>query len=254
MLSEERRDRIMSIIREKKRVTVTELSQHFSVSGETIRRDFDIMERNGLVKKIYGGAVIKNSVTINAPRKILTSLFQQEKRRIAHAAAKQIRPGECIFLDHSTTVYEMCQFIDDIPLTVITNSLSIMVYFAEKKQVRLVCPGGNYNADLDGFQGFETIRYLKTHSFDKSFLSCKTVDKKMGLCEADENVSETKKTVLNNSREVFLLADHTKLDRNAFVSYAPLKAINCIITDIQLNQSWKEFLKESHIQYIECPE
>lgn len=252
MLSVERRETIHKILREKKSVGVTELAQYLNVSSETIRRDLDAMEKQGLLKKIYGGAVIKDAVTTSASSKILETLFVEEKQAIAKTAASFIRPGECIFLDHSTTVGEICQFIKDIPLTIMTNSLKVINYFSESSNIRLVIPGGNYNPTFSAITGLETIHFLQRHNLDKSFFSCRTLDLKNGLGEADENIAELRRNIILSTKENYLLVDHTKLNRVAFLSNPALEQIDYIITDDSLPEEWPEKLNELQVQYIEC--
>lgn len=171
---------------------------------------------------------------------------------IAKAAAKFIRPGECIFLDHSTTVGEMCSFIKNIPLTIMTNTLNVINYFSESPQIHLVIPGGNYNPTLSAITGLETIHFLQHHNLDKAFFSCRTLDLKSGLGESDEIIAELRKTIIQSTKENYLLVDHTKLNRVAFLSNKMLDQIDYIITDDTLPKEWIESLEQMQIKYIEC--
>lgn len=122
MISAERRERIRTILLEKKSVTVAEIAALFQVSTETIRRDFDVLSDEGFLKKSYGGATLAPRKGTVISRQIKSGLMLESKRRMAKGAAGLVKPNDCIFLDHSTTVYEMCEEIAHMPLTVMTNS------------------------------------------------------------------------------------------------------------------------------------
>lgn len=254
MLSGERRNIIRNTLLEKKNITVSDMVDIFGVSSETIRRDLEFLEEEGFLIKTYGGASLKDRVSSNVPKRILSGILVENKRRMAVAAAKRIRPNECIFLDHSTTVYEMCPLIEKIPLTIMTNSLNVMSYFAESENIHLVALGGNFNATAYAFFGLETIRFLQKHMVDKAFLSCRGVSLNRGLSEGSDIIAEMRKSIISNSVQSFLLADHTKIGKNAFISSCPLSAVSCLITDEKLNCEWSDGLNEMHIKYIECTE
>ncbi len=252
MLSSERKDIILSILMEKKNITVSDMAARFNVSTETIRRDFDSMEKAGFLIKSYGGASLKANVSTTSSKKALRSIMVDCKRRLSKAAANFIRPNECIFLDHSTTVFEMCQFIEDIPLTVMTNSLSVINHFADNGNITLVTPGGTFNNNTYSFFGLDSIKFLQSHNLDRAFISSQTVDLKKGIGDSNEMIAELRRQVILNSTTNYLLADNTKLDRSAFVTSAHLTDFDCFITNLSLPQEWRSFFRESNIKYIEC--
>ena len=103
MLALERRNLILEKLQEEKRVVVSELSQLYSVSEETIRRDLDKLEKEGLATKSYGGAVINEDVGIDLPFNIRKNQNVQGKQKMAEIAASMVNDGDHIFLDASTT-------------------------------------------------------------------------------------------------------------------------------------------------------
>lgn len=254
MLSGERRTIIRNTLLEKKNIAVSDMVEIFGVSSETIRRDLEFLEQEGFLIKTYGGASLKDRVNSNVSKRILSGILVENKRRMAIAAAKQIRPNECIFLDHSTTVYEMCPLIEKMPLTIMTNSLSVMDYFAQSENIHLVAPGGNFNSTAYAFFGLEAIKFMQKHMVDKAFLSCRGVSLDRGLSEGSDIIAEMRKSVIANAVQSFLLVDHTKIGKNAFISSCPLSEVSCLITDEKLNRKWSDCLNEMHLKYIECME
>lgn len=252
MLSVERREEIKNILLEKKNITVADMASRFNVSAETIRRDLNELANEGFLKKTYGGASYKPRVNVFVPQRILSGIRVESKQHIASTAAQLVQPNDCIFLDHSTTVYEICPFIINLPLTVMTNSLIVINFLSHLKNIHLVTPGGNFNINAGGFFGFETIKFLQNHNFDKAFLSCRALDMKRGLRDSDELIAETRKSIIKSSTESYLLADSTKIGQKAFVSTAVLSEITGIITDAVLDNEWIACLKENHVKYIQC--
>ena len=254
MLAIERRNQIRNIILEKKNVTVQSLSVLFSVSTETIRRDLDLLETDGVIIKTYGGATLKNHVKALVSTKDLSTIFVDSKRRMARSIASHIKPNDSIFIDHSTTAFELCPLIEHLPITVISHSLRVLEYLSGKDNIQLICPGGNLNNKLNAFFGLETLAFLKKHSFDKAFLSCRTIDLKKGLCDAEEFSAEVRSIVVKNSTTSYVLADQTKFDRSAFVTICPVRDISYVVTDFKLSGQWTRMLDDFGVRYLESTE
>lgn len=252
MLSIERRERIKEILLEKKNVTVAEMADIFAVSTETIRRDFEILSKEGFLIKTYGGAslVFKKNITVS--QKVKSSILREEKKQMAMYAAEFIQPGDCIFLDHTTTVFELCHFISNIPLTVMTNSLPAMEVLSQQSNISLCIPGGDFDAKSQAFFGIETIQYLKRYCFDKAFISCTSLDTSYGIYDAGDMIAEFHRSILRCADKKFLIADHTKFGKSAFAKMSSLDNVDVLITDKEVSGSWKKYVGEQNIQLIEC--
>lgn len=252
MLTVQRRDEIKKILLERKSITVLEMSKHFRVSTETIRRDFVSLSNEGFLDKSYGGATLKTRVSLQTPQQIKSGIMLENKRRIANAAASLIHPNDCIFLDHSTTVYEICKEIENLPLTVMTNSLYIMYYFSRNSNIKLVCPGGHFDTNTQGFLGLETLNFLSNHYFDKVFFSCRSLDMESGLCDSTEETAALRRTIIAQSEAAYLLVDHSKFDKRSFTHIANVEELECIVTDEAVSERWYSFLEIQGVHYIEA--
>ncbi len=252
MLSIERREKLKQVFLQKKSVTVEDMAKEFNVSTETIRRDFNSLSDEGFITKTYGGATLKYRANSLVTHQEKTGILVENKRLMARQAAKFIQPNDCIFLDHSTTVYELCNEIENIPLTVITNSLFIINRLAGISNIKLISPGGNFVMSEQGFFGLEAVRYLQRHHMDKAFISCRSLDMKRGLNDSDEIVSEMRRSIINSANYTYLLADHTKFGKSAFISTSDFSSIRYLITDKPLDKEWRDFLKEEHVKIYEC--
>lgn len=250
MISAERRERIKTILLERKSITVAEMAQLFEVSTETIRRDFEALSDEGFLVKSYGGATLAMRKNTIVSQRVKSGIMTDVKKEMAGIAVSCIKPNDCIFLDHSTTVFEMCEALADMPLTVMTNSLSVMNRFCDCPNIRLISPGGNFDVVSQAFFGLEAVGYLNRHCVDKAFLSCKTLDLKRGMNDADEMVAELRKSIVENSDYTYLLADHTKFGKTAFVQTCTLDRIDALITNRPLPEEWSLQMEEDHVEVM----
>lgn len=250
MVSVLRKEELKRIITEKKAVTVSEMATYFSVSTETIRRDLDALEKEGIIKKSYGGASLIRHVSSAITQKEKLSLLVEEKQHIAQNAASFIHPNDCIFLDSSTTVLSICPYLEDVPITVVTNSLPIINALSNKSNIKLISIGGAFDSQTQSFLGQELVVYLNNHCFDKSFFSCRCIDAEKGLCDSSDEIANMHRLIISNSRENFLLADHTKLGRTAFSGICSLDKINHFITDKPLSSQWNTIFSNLNIDIV----
>lgn len=244
MLTIERRAQLKRIIFDRKTVSVSEMADYFSVSLETIRRDLAVLEAEGLITKSYGEATLRrNESSLTTYEERLTYNLEA-KRSIAREAVRLIQPHDCIFVDHSTTALRLSEFLPDISLTIVTNSQAVISAFSSHKNAVLICTGGVYDNSDQGFFGVDTVNYLQNHFFDKAFLSCRSIDIGRGVCASKESVSEMWRQAINSSKQVFLLLDHTKIGRPAFILVSTFSKISRIITDQPLSDEWSQYLDE----------
>ena len=143
MLALERRNLILEKLQAEKRVVVSELSQLYDVSEETIRRDLDKLEKEGLAIKSYGGAVINEDVSIDLPFNVRKNQNVTGKQKMAELAASLVKDGDHIFLDASTTAVFVAKALKEKErLTVITNSMEILLELADVSGWNIISTGG----------------------------------------------------------------------------------------------------------------
>ena len=252
MLTIERREKIKEVLLAKKNVTVAEMAELFGVSTETIRRDFEALSSEGFLIKTYGGASLLLKKNITVSQKIKSAVMKEEKQRMARAAVGLLKPNDCFFMDHSTTVFNMCDYFSDMPLTVMTNSLPVMENVTQHGGIRLCAPGGDFDQKSQAFFGIETLQYLKRHCFDYAFISCTSLDLGYGIYDSDDMIAEVHRCIIECADRVCLMVDHTKFSRSAFTRTCPLTGIDLLITDQKVDEDWRNLLKEYDIQLVEC--
>lgn len=253
MLTIERREKLKEIIISKKTVTVAEMARKFSVSKETIRRDFEVLDGEGFLIKSYGGATLVPKKNVLVSQRIKSEIMVEEKKRMTKAAAELIRPNDCIFLDHSTTVFTMCEYLLRMPLVVMTNSLPVMQFFSEAENIHLCATGGDFHIPAQAFLGGAAVAYMRGYSLDKAFISCSCVDPVQGATDSTALVAELHREIIACSDTVCLFADRTKLNRTSFVKTCTLDKIDYLVSDIKLSEEFKSSLEIAGVCLKECP-
>ena len=166
MLAIERRNEILEKLQNDRRVVVSELSQIYEVSEETIRRDLDKLVQDGFAIKSYGGAVINENVNIELPFNIRKNRNIVGKQHIAELVSEQIKDGDSIMLDASSTaVYVAKTLLEQGKknLTVLTNSVEIIIELFGAQDWKVLSTGGESREGSFALVGYQTDRMLRSY-------------------------------------------------------------------------------------------
>lgn len=248
MLVAERYDMIVRLVNEKGSMRVTELSEQCQVTEETIRRDLDRLERQGLLRRSHGGAVSVKDEQPETPFSEREITYAEEKRRIAREAIKLIQPQDRIILDASTTAWYMAESLPDIPLTVLTNSIRVATQLSNKEKIDVISTGGLLLSRSLSFVGPLAERSLDTYYVDKVFLSCKGIHAERGVSESNEMQGRVKQKMVGMADKVILLADASKFGVQAFTHVMDLSEVHELITDRRLSPETIAQYQEQSIQ------
>lgn len=250
MLAIERRNEILEKLQLEKRVVVSELSQHYKVTEETIRRDLEKLENDGFVIKSYGGAVLNEHSVLELPFNIRKNQNIVEKQRIATQVAKLVRDGEAIMLDtSSTSVYIARELKEKKKLTVITNSVEIIVELLDVPGWNVISTGGVSREKSFSLVGPHTDAMIRSYHVDKAIVSCKGIDLDAGMTDSDEQDVSSKKMMLKAARERILVVDSTKFGEVAFTKVGDWTDITKLVTDKKPSQQWLQVMDQ---QRVEC--
>jgi DeoR/GlpR family transcriptional regulator of sugar metabolism len=253
MLAIERRQKISEIILEKKSVKVPELSQLFDVTEETIRRDLEKLEKKGILMRTYGGAILCDSTTEDPPFTVRVTKNKLGKQKIAKKVAEWIQDGETIMLDSSSTALEVAKNIKDKRnLTVITNSIHVIMEFSQIEHCNVISTGGLLKPASMSFVGSVAENTISNYYVNKAILSCKGIDKSIGIMESNEMEKEIKKIMAKSAQNVYLVVDHTKFDKVAFVKMFEIDEIDILFTEDKLSEDWEEILRNKNIHLEYC--
>jgi len=234
MLPINRRKVILKLISEKKSLTCMEASESLNVSIGTIRQDFKELEMQGVLKRIYGGAVLCEDFaenTVNISKREVTNW--EVKDEMGLIASELIEDGEIIFMDgSSSSIYVAKHLKDRKNLTVITNAEKVVMELAESDGVKVVCVGGNLrkkNLSYVGKVAEDVIK--KRYCANKLFISCQGASLHNGISDASESEAGVKAAMMSVSEKVILLCDKSKFEKIGFTKIADFDAIDYFVTD-----------------------
>lgn len=232
MNSAERRNAILEIIKDQKQVKIIELSSMLNVSRETIRNDlYEIEQTEGLIKKVYGGAVLDETTKESAYDK-RKETNKDAKKQIAKIAADLIEDGDTIYLDYGTTVLNLAEMLTDKKdLTVVTNTLPIINILAECENINLFVPGGVIRRNELSFAGASATRAINDIYVDIGFFGCSGINSKSEITNIFEGEVDFSRKILQQSTNAIILADHTKFGITSYKQVAKFTEVDVIITD-----------------------
>jgi DeoR/GlpR family transcriptional regulator of sugar metabolism len=251
MLSDDRHQKILKLLDEQGSVRINELVTLFDISEMTVRRDLAILERKALLSRVYGGAVSTRGRSYEPPYLARSSKNLEKKIRIGKAAAAQVIDGDSIGLDIGTTTLEVARnLVDRHNLTIITPSFIIAQLLSEQAGIRLILTGGILRPGELSLVGNLAERVFQEFFIDKLFLGVGAIDIKNGLSEFNMEDTLVKRAMVNSAKEIFVVTDSSKFNQVAFTQIAPLKAIQHIITDTDLDADTAAHLREEGIDVM----
>jgi DeoR/GlpR family transcriptional regulator of sugar metabolism len=249
VLVEERRQRVLDLVSERGFVALTDLAQAIDVSESTLRRDLDYWHKQGLLRRTHGGAMfVGDAATLPALEDRSASQLD-EKRAVARVAAERIQDGDTILLDGGTTTFEVARLLVGRPLQIVTNSLPIANLFASSRETDLVILGGYVYPKTGVALGPLTVRMMEDVHVHRLIMSVGGITNK-GLFNSNLLLVETERQMMRCADEVVVVADHTKIGRQALAYLCDLAAIDTLIVDGDLSASQRELLGQTDARLI----
>jgi len=252
MLAEERRFRIREILSAQRTVTASDLCHRLDVTAATIRRDLAALEQEGVLVRSHGGAVSRMSSTNFQPSyEALRRSNSEEKQAIAREAERLVLDGETIFLEGSTTVYELaCRLNHRNRLTVVTNSPTMVCQLQRSPGVTVLCTGGDLQKDTFYFSGEWAQRALSEIRLDKAILGVSAIDPSYGVSTASHAEAQIKRMITRAAKTRIALADHSKFGTQCFAYVGPVTDIDVLITDSATDPGYVKALREAGLEVI----
>ena len=249
-LPEERRIKVLQIIRRRGSITVAELSKELKVSGITIRRDLKKLEAIGHIKCTYGGALLLQRMNkeLSFDQKIVVNI--NKKRKIGAKAALLIEENDTIFVSTGTTTREVVLNIDMRKnVTVATNCLWTGYELSKLPNVHLGIIGGELLRPSYALVGPKALRAIEDIVIDKFFLSLDGISIDYGTTTTSEFEAEIIRTIIKLSKRTIIVADSTKIGRVAFARIGGLDDIDIIVTDSGLDKEQHSALTK-HVEVV----
>ena len=250
MLPIERQKKFLNLLSIKDVITISDFMTKFDISIETVRRDLSILEKQGKIEKVYGGAKLKKSI-LNEPvmeERMVHKL--KEKDWIGKKCSEFIDDGDCIFIDSGSTTYHITKHIKDKKnLTIITNSIAVVNELINT-DFEIIIIGGKIRHEERSIVTFDYIFNFSELNIQKSFICAGGVTVENGISDFNMQEAVTRKKIIERSKQIYVAADSSKLGRDVMISIAPLNKINFIITDSFLDKSIANGFEKSETSLI----
>lgn len=221
MLTQQRHELILNLLKERGSVTVTEVRDFLDISESTVRRDITALDKKGLLVKVFGGAV-EAEQRVTAPEYTVaqkSDLYKEEKNRIGRYAASLVEAEDFVYIDAGTTTAQMIGYLSDCSAVYVTNAVD----HARRLSVagrKVIMVGGELKASTEAVIGSQAIRMIREYHFTKGFFGTNGVSAKSGCTTPDTGEALVKRTAAEQCRKCYVLADHTKFGKVSSVTFA----------------------------------
>lgn len=210
---------------------IEELAERFRISVMTVHRDLDELEDRGLLRKSRGVATATSTALVESSDAYRVGLRYAEKQAMALVAMNYVEPGQAIFLDDSTSTLHLVPHLHTkIPLTVITNTLTVMNDLRSTRGVQMIGLGGQYYNWCSAFMGRMTVREIGEMRADLFVMSTSAIVDDISFHQTAETV-DVKRAMFEAASKRVLLADATKFEKRALHSMLPLADFDAVIVD-----------------------
>jgi len=246
----DRIDMVLGILARKGYRSVSELAEDLHVSEMTVRRYLDKLEQKELIKRTHGGAFAGQEM-IEVDYRVRETVRRAEKEAIGRLAWTLIQPGESVFLDAGSTLAYLAAAMDDTRrITVVTNSTIVLQTLENRTNIDTILLGGRVHAASHSLIGPIAEEVVAQFRFTKAFLGAVGINLEEGLTQSNVDEVPVKKRVAANSKEVIVLADSSKFNRDVLVMFLRLDQLHTIITDGGIRAEYRRSLEERGIRVL----
>ena len=251
MNAEQRKQKILDLLKEKDSVRVANLSRMFGVSEVTVRSYLEDLEKKGLLSRVHGGAVssYKPYYSMNLNQRLETN--QRAKVAIAEKVAALIQPNDTVMLNAgTTTLLVFRKFPADYNLSIVTNSISIALEAAGNPNYSVILVGGSVNTKYQFTYGNDAVRQLKKYHADKLILSVDGISAEQGFSTYYNQEATVDMAMLEQSDCCIIAADHSKFGHSAFAKISDLSVADYIVTGGQISSELAEKFEEKGVTLL----
>jgi DeoR family transcriptional regulator, fructose operon transcriptional repressor len=239
MLVEERRNRLLELVRVGRFASLPALAETLYVSESTVRRDVDYLESQGCARRIHGGVLYTGKSPMLPHFDALQSAQWEQKKAIAARAVELIEDGDTILLDGGSTTYELARLLVGRPIHVVTTSLPVGNLFASDANSDLVLVGGNICPRTGVARGPYAVEMLSKVRVRKTILSAAGINEE-GCFNNNLLIVEVERKMMQAADEVIVVADSSKFGRQSLTHLCTLDQVNDIVVDDQITPQWKD--------------
>ncbi|SFH54461.1 transcriptional regulator, DeoR family [Modicisalibacter xianhensis] len=249
MSQHHRHTSILELIKRQGYASIEQLTKHFDVTPQTIRRDLNQLAEDNLIRRVHGGAGLVDSSTVNASYSTRKTLNLEAKQRIARCVAEHIPDHSSLFINIGTTTELAAEaLLDHRGLEVITNNLNVAAILQRKEDFNIIVAGGVVRSRDGGIIGEATIDFIRQFKVDFGIIGISGIDDDGSLLEFDYQEVRVAQAIIENSRQVLLAADHSKFSRNAVVRQGNLSQVDALFTDREPPQPVQELMRAHDVE------
>ena len=248
-LPDDRRNRLLELIRQRGFASLPALAQELTVSESTVRRDLDFLEESGVAQRTHGGVFYTGPSPKLAHFDQRQSLNWDKKRQIAVAASRLIEDNDTVLLDGGSTTYELAQLLVGRPLQVVTNSLPVANLFTSSESTDLIFVGGYVHTKTGVSLGPYANQMLAGLNVRRAVLSVAGASER-GFYNSNLLLVETERAMMSSADEVIVVADSTKFSHTSLAHLCNLTDIDVLVTDDELDAAWRERLAAADVRIV----
>ena len=243
----QRQQEILAWVRRDGHVTVEKLASHFDVTHQTIRRDITQLADSRQLQRVHGGASVLSTVE-NTAYKVRQVLLHAEKQRIARLAVQHIPHNASLFINLGTTTEEVAKALHaHRGLRVVTNNLNVAATMCHYEDCEVIVAGGVMRPRDMGIIGESTIEFIRKFKVDYGIIGISSIETDGMMRDYDMREVRTSDAIISQSRNVFLVADHSKFGRPAMVELGHLSRVTALFTDAPVTPEMAEVIVAAKI-------
>jgi DeoR family glycerol-3-phosphate regulon repressor len=246
-----RQSDLLAVVREHGVITVEAMAEQFGVTLQTVRRDVGLLADAGLLARFHGGARVPSSTTENLGYGQRQHLNEAAKRQIARAVARAVPEGCSMIINIGTTTEAVArELLQHKGLRVITNNLNVAAILSDNPDCEVIVAGGLVRSRDRGIIGEPTVEFMRQFRVDIGLIGISGIEADGTLRDFDYREVKVARTIIEQSRQVWLAADHSKFNRPAMVELAQLSHIDCLFTDREPSQPFAALLREADVRCV----
>jgi DeoR family fructose operon transcriptional repressor len=249
----ERQQAMTQLVRARGRISVVELAQEYDVTTETVRRDLSVLEDRNLVRRVHGGAIPADALTLieaGLPDRDVARI--EQKQRIAAAAVELLpKADSTVVIDAGTTTVRLSRLLPaNLQMTVVTHAVPIAAQLAGSPQIELHLLPGRVRRHTHAAVGAETVEALDAIRADLAFLGTNGLTVEHGLSTPDRTEAAVKRAIVERARRVVVLADSSKIGVERTIKFAELAAVDTLVTDKEIATDAREAIERQGVEVI----
>ncbi len=251
LLPNQRREKIIDLLREDGSAKVAELASIFKVTDVTIRQDLEKLEQKGLIIKEHGGAFLKNAQDSVQKIELMNKDHMELKSLIGKHCLNYIEDGDTIILDSGSTTTEIAKQLSGFHnLTVITNALNIALILGSQPGIEVIMTGGEFKPPTLSLTGQKAAEFFKGLYVNKLFLATAGISLKSGLTYPSISDLVVKKAMIDAAEYTYLVADSSKVGKSSLASLGAVGLVDYVVTDYLISKEDQKHLIENDIKLV----